>query len=346
MPNLTLMDWSKRADPDGTPAQIANILEQTNAILMDQVYKPGNLPTGERVTVATGLPTITPRAMNEGVLTTKATTAQTDEVMAMFEDFSEIDVALAELNGNEPEFLLNESRLHLEAMNQKVATELFYGNPAVDPKTFLGLAPRYSSTLGGNAQNIILGGGTTANIQTSVWLVCWSDSTVYGIFPKGNESGLVHDDLGEDVSYDAGGTGRRMKVFVNHFKWHTGLAIRDWRYAVRICNIEVGGATNDITQLSGIYAPSIAAFVGTNLLHLMAKAIARIPNMQRGRCVWYMNRTVFSALMRMALESGVRSGLMLNTAAMEFGTPSQMLSFMGIPIRQADAILNTEAVVT
>ena len=345
MPNLTLLDWTKRADPDGTPAMIANILAQTNSILMDQVSLPGNLPTGHRVTVATGLPTISARAMNEGVLTTKATTSQTDETMAMFEDFSEIDVALAKLNGNDATFLLNESRLHLEAMNQKVATDLFYGNPAVDPKTFLGLAPRYSSTLSGNAQNIILGGGTTPNIQTSVWLICWADSTVFAIHPKGNDVGLVHDDLGEDVSYDAGGTGRRMKVFVNHFKWYTGLAIRDWRYACRIANLEVGGATNDLARLAGIYLPSGSTPQTGNLLHLMGKAVARIPNMQIGRCAWYMNRTVFSALMRLALESGVNSGLMINTAAAEFGTPSQMLRFLGIPIRQCDAILNTEAVV-
>jgi hypothetical protein len=343
MANLTLMDWTKRVDPDGTSPIIANLLSQTNSILQDATYVAGNLPTGHRVTISTGLPTVYYRALNEGIPTSKATTAQVDESCSILECRSEVDIDLAMLNGNTAEFRLGEARMFIEAMNQKQATEMFYGNPATNPRAYLGLAPRYSSLSAGNAQNIIDGGGTAANKQTSVWLTCWSDQTVFCIYPKGSNAGLLQEDLGRQTSYDAGGTGKRMEVFAERFQWKTGLVVKDWRYAVRIANLQVGSGGNDVDALSGIHAPSASSAVTTNLLHLMAQAIARLPNSSMGRCVFYMNRTVFTALMRLALESGVNSGLMIQDAAREFGTPTTMLSFLGIPIRQCDALLNTEA---
>jgi len=178
-------------------------------------------------------------------------------------------------------------------------------------------------------------------VQTSVWLICWSDQTVFGIYPKGSKAGLLQEDLGRQTSFDAGGTGLRMEVLAERFQWKTGLVVKDWRYAVRICNIEVGGAVSAIENLSGVYATTVV----TNIIHRMAQAIARIPNTAMGKCVFYMNRTVFTALMRTAMEKGAASGLTIQQAATQFGTPSAMLSFLGVPIRQCDAIVNTEAVV-
>lgn len=342
MPNLTLMDWTKRVDPDGSSPIICDMLSQTNAILIDATYVQGNLPTGHRVTISTGLPTVYYRSLNEGIPTSKATTTQVDEQCSMIEARSEVDIDLAMLNGNTAEFRMSEARMFIEAMNQTQATGMFYGNPATDPKQYLGLAARYSSLSAGNAQNIINGGGTTAGIQTSVWLICWSDQTVFCTFPKGSNAGLLQEDLGRQTSYDAGGTGKRMEVYAERFQWKSGLVVRDWRYAVRVCNLEVGGATNSVNELKGIYAYNVV----TNILHLLAQAISRIPNTAMGRCAFYMNRTIFTALMRVALEKGAASGLMIQPAATQFGTPQSMLSFLGIQIRQCDAIVNTESVVT
>jgi hypothetical protein len=343
MANLTLIDWAKRVDPDGSSPVIANLLSQTNAIVQDMTYVQGNLPTGHRVTIATGLPTVYYRALNQGIPTSKAATAQVDEGCSILEARSEVDIDLAMLNGNTAEFRMSEARLFIEGMNQAMATGVFYGNPATDPKQFLGLAPRYSSLSAGNSQNIInaQAESPTANVQTSVWLICWSDQTVFGIYPKGSKAGLLQEDLGRQTSFDAGGTGLRMEVLAERFQWKTGLVVKDWRYAVRICNIEVGGAVSAIENLSGRYATTVV----TNIIHRMAQAIARIPNTAMGKCVFYMNRTVFTALMRTAMEKGAASGLTIQQAATQFGTPSAMLSFLGVPIRQCDAIVNTEAVV-
>jgi len=52
---LTLIDFAKRIDPDGKTPKIVELLAQTNEILDDMKFMEGNLPTGHRITVRTGL---------------------------------------------------------------------------------------------------------------------------------------------------------------------------------------------------------------------------------------------------------------------------------------------------
>jgi hypothetical protein len=334
--NLTLADWAKRLDPDGQTSTIGELLTMTNEILMDCVWKEGNLPTGERVTVRTGLPEVYWRSLNQGIPNSKSTTAQVDEACAMLEARSEMDVKLAQLNGNTGAFRASEDLAFIEGMNQRMATTMIYGNAAVDPKTFTGLAPRYSSLSAGNAQNIVNGGGSAANAQTSIYLVGWGDSTVYGVFPKGSMAGLDRKDLGEQTAYYSDGT--RMQVYASLYSWSPGLVVKDWRYVVRIPNIQV-------SHLQALDNTQVPTGVYTNIIHKMAQALYRIPQLRRCRPAFYLNRTVHSALTRMALEktSGV---LAIQDGMSQFGTPSAYTTFMGVPLRLVDSILNTEAVVS
>ena len=333
--NLTLADWAKRTDPDGRVPVVAELLSQTNEILDDAVFKEGNLPTGERVVIRTGLPTVYWRALNQGIPSTKSTTAQVDEACGMLEARSEVDKDLAMLNGNTAQFRLSEDTAFLEAMNQTQAQTMFYGNPATEPKSFLGLATRYSTfSGGGNAQNVITAGGADATSNASVYLVCWGDNTVYCPFPKGSKAGLIHEDLGEQTVYDSS---NRMQAYATRYQWKNGLVVKDWRYVVRICNIKV----SDL--LAGTTTQTTA--VGTNLIKLMARSIYRIPNMAMGRCAFYMNRTVHSGLAVQAMDRS-QAVLKVNEGLTQFGQPHSWLSFLGVPCRKVDALLNTEAVVS
>ena len=333
--NLTLADWAKRTDPDGRVPIIAELLSQSNEVLEDCVFKEGNLPTGERVVIRTGLPTVYWRALNQGIPPSKSTTAQVDEACGILEARSEVDKDLAMLNGNTAQFRLSEDFAFLEAMNQTQATTLFYGNPATDAKQFLGLAPRYSSTTAGNGQNVLSAGGSTANSQTSVYLVVWGDNTVYCPFPKGSKAGLIHEDLGEQTVYNSDGT--RLQAYATRYQWKNGLVVKDWRYVVRVCNIE----PSQLLGQSGGQATTAA----TALIKMMARALYRIPNMSMGRACFYMNRTVHSGLSVMALDKS-QYVLKVNEGLSQFGTPYSWLSFLGVPLRRVDAILNTEAVVS
>jgi hypothetical protein len=334
--NLTLADWAKRTDPDGRVPVVAELLSQSNEILDDCVFKEGNLPTGERVVIRTGLPTVYWRALNQGIPSSKSTTAQVDEACGMLESRSEVDKDLAMLNGNTAQFRLSEDTAFLEAMNQTQATTLFYGNPATDPKTFLGLAPRYSAISGAqNAQNVLSAGGADAAVNTSIYLVVWGDQTVYCPFPKGSKAGLIHEDLGEQTVYNSDGT--RLQAYATRYQWKNGLVVKDWRYVVRICNVNV---THLLAQ-----SDSQAATASTAIIKLMSRALYRIPNMAMGRAAFYMNRTVHSGMAIAALDKS-QYVLKVNEGLTQFGMPSSWLSFIGVPLRRVDAIVNTEAVVS
>lgn len=332
--SLTLIDWAKRTDPEGKVPIVAELLSQSNEILEDAVFKEGNLPTGDRVIIRTGLPTVYWRALNQGIPSSKSTTAQVDEACGILEARSEVDKDLAMLNGNTSQFRLSEDIAFLEAMNQRQSTTIFYGNPATDSKEYLGFADRYSSLSATNAQNILSAGGEDASANTSIYLVVWGDNTVYCPFPKGSKAGLVHEDLGEQTVYNSDGT--RLQAYATRYQWKNGLVVKDWRYVVRIANI----STADLMGQTDTQTTAAS----TNIIKLMARALYRIPNMALGRAAFYMNRTVHSGLTIAAMDRS-QYVLKVNDGLSQYGTPHSWLSFLGVPLRRVDAIVNTEAVV-
>jgi Major capsid protein GP7 len=325
---LTLADWAKRLDPDGKVPTIVELLSQTNEILQDMLWIEGNLPTGHRTTVRTGLPTVFWRMLNQGVAPSKSTTTQIDEQAGMLEAWSEVDKDLALLNGNVAQFRLSEARAFLEAMNQEFAQTLIYGNAGLAAEEFTGLAARYSSSTAGNGSHVVKAGGAGSD-NTSMYLVVWGDQSVHGIFPKGSKAGLIHEDFGEvTAEITAGLGGTRMRAYQERFQWKGGIAVRDWRYCVRICNIDV----SDLVANSGSQAL---------LLNFMAKAVHRIPSFGMGRPAFYCNRTV-AEFLDIQEKAAVGTGGGLNYDNVD---GKRVTSFRGIPVRTVDAILETEATV-
>jgi hypothetical protein len=322
----TLADWAKRLDPDGKVPVIVELLSQTNEILTDMLWIEGNLPTGHRTTVRTGLPAVAWRLLNQGVQPSKSTTAQIDEQCGILEAWSEVDCDLARLNGNIAQFRLSEAQAFIEAMNQEMASTLFYGNGGVAPEEFTGLAPRYSSLAAPNGQNILSAGGTGSD-NTSIWLVVWGQTSVHGIFPKGTTAGLTHEDYGEVTIQDANGiAGARLRAYQERWQWKAGIALRDWRYVVRIANIDV----SDLGTSSE-----------ADLIPLMIRAVHKVPSLTLGRAAWYMNRTVYTHLDVQRYKK-VQSGGGITFAEVD---GVERATFRGIPIATCDAILNTEQAV-
>lgn len=336
----TLLDFAKSLDPNGQTATVVELLAQSNEILTDMQWIEGNLPTGHRSTVRTGLPTAIWRKMYQGVPASKSTRAQVDDACGMLEARSEVDKDLAELNGNSNEFRLSEAQAFLEAMNQTMAEALFYGDASLNPEQFNGLAPRYSDLSAGNGGNIISAGGSGSD-NTSIWLVVWGKNTCCGIFPKGSKAGLIHDNLGLIDAFDEDGA--RYRAYSDHWQWKAGIALRDWRYVVRIANIDV----SDLVAQTGTQASTAS----TAIMKLILKAFARIPAMGMGSPVLYANRTVKEMLSIAALDKS-QSVLRVEEAVNQFGkvTPGSVnngtLKFQGVPIRTCDQILLTEAVVS
>ena len=326
--NPTLSDLAKKMDPDNSIATIIEILADTNQILEDMGWVEGNLPTGHKTTVRSGLPSVTWRLLNYGVQPSKSRTVQVTDTCGMLEAYAEVDKALADLNGNTASFRMSEDMAFLEAMNQEMASKVFYGTEA-SPESFVGLAPRYDTygtTDGVSSFNVLNGGGTGSD-NTSMWLVVWGENTIHGIYPKGSMAGLQHNDLGEETLTDA--NGGRYQGYRTHYKWDSGLTVRDWRYAVRIANIDV----SDLTTFGADTDNS------ANLIRLMIQAVNKIPNLGMGRGAIYVNRTVQTWL---EIQANEKANVQLGWR--DFGE-GQILTFRGIPIRRADALLETEAAV-
>jgi hypothetical protein len=325
---LSLADWAKRKDESGKTLKIVEMLSQNNEVLADMLWVEGNLPTGHRTTLRTSMPTVEFRLLNQGVTPSKSTTVQVDENCSMLEAWSEVDCKLANLGGDVAGFRLSEAMAFVEAMSQKMATTLFYGNKAVNPEQFDGFTTRYAASTGTNGANVLKCGSSDTD-NSSVWLLSWGEQTMHGIFPKGSSAGLMHNDRGEEtVETSAGMGGTRMRAYRDQFTWDCGLSVRDWRYGVRLSNIDISALTTK----------SSAA----DLIDYMIKAIHRLPSLTAGRTAFYMNRTCLQML-DIQKRDDVQTGGQLSYTNVD-GVP--VLSFRGIPVRRVDALTEAEAVVS
>ena len=250
----TLIDIAKSFGPDGKVATVAELLNQSNELIQYMNFIEGNLPTGHKGVVRTGLPTVQLRSFYRGVKVSKSGRATIEDVCAMLEGRNEIDKDLADLNGNAPAFRLSEGLSFIESMNQSFAQQLIYGDTSANPDGVLGLTPRYNSLSATNSQNIIDAGGSGSD-NTSVWLVVWGENTVTGIYPKGSQAGLTQQDLGEIDAFDENND--RFRAYAELWKWKFGLHVKDWRYAVRIANIDV----SDLTGQTGTQAITAATWL-------------------------------------------------------------------------------------
>lgn len=324
----TLLDLSRVMDPEGKVQAVVEILNETNEILEDMVWMEGNLLTGHRTSVRTGIPAPTWRKIYGGVQPTKSTSATITDSTGMLEAYAEVDKALADLNGNTGAFRTNEDRAHLEGMNQEIADTIFYGNEGSEPEAFTGLAPRYNDLSAENAENIIDAGGTGTDNQ-SIWLVVWGPNTVHGILPKASKAGFQITDLGEVTIENVDGAGGRMQGYRTHYRWDAGLTLRDWRYVVRIANIDKSLLIKD-------------ASTGADIQDLMIQALELVPNLSAGRPVFYMSRSLRSMMSRQAIDQVKSSTLTMEQAqgSMNF---RKFPHFQGVPIRRTDAISGDEA---
>ena len=321
--NPTLLDLAKATDPDGSIARVVEILNQRNEVLEDMPWMEGNLPTGHRTTIRSGLPVPTWRKLYGGVQPTKSRRVQVTDNCGMLEDYAEVDKALADLNGNTEAFRISEDRAHIEGMSQEMAQTLFYGNEGSEPEAFTGLAPRFNSLSAENADNIIDAFSGSGGDLTSIWLVVWGENSVHGIVPKGSKTGVQMTDKGQVTVENADGNNGRMEAYRTHYRWDCGLTVRDWRQIVRIANI-------DVSELGTIANTK-------NIINWMVQAAERVDNLGAGRPVFYMNRTIREKL-RLGILERISNNLTWETVS-----GKRVMTFDDIPVKRVDQILKTES---
>lgn len=337
---FTYSEWAVRMDDNGKSAYLVNLMSQTNGIMEDMMVVPcqnGNVYTFTQVVA---LPSPVRRQFNMGVAPTMASAVPMVQTAVEYADTVRIDQSLAAMNAQRNELRAEEDKLHLEAMSQLIASDLFYSGTAGDPTQFTGLANTYNtvSTATSNIANNVIDGGGTGSTNASMWLIGWGRRQIHAISPNGLPVGIVHEDKGLQQTLDS-----NSNVYWAWTTWiqdNIGLAIEDYRYGVRACNIDVtlfGGGSS--TNLIGIFAAMVQK------PPVMPAGVAPVqtaddPRVVMARSAFYMNRTVNLGL---DLQAQNKTNVLLK---MEEWDGHPILTYRGIPIRIVDKLTNAEARVT
>jgi hypothetical protein len=321
----TLLDLASRLDGNNRIAQIVEVMNQFNEILDDAVAVEANSLTGHKTVIRTGIPGATWRKLYGGVQPAKSTTTPVTDSFGMLENYAKIDKALVDIAPDGMAYRLTEAQPILEGMAQEVAQTLLYGNEKSAPEEFTGLAARYNSLTAENGVDNIVNGGGVGSDNTSIWLCGWGPNTGHLIFPKGSKAGVQQEDKGQITIQNSDGS--MFEAYVEHFRWDIGVSVRDWRYFVRIANIDV----SDLGTLANT----------KNLVQFMTMASERIPSFSGARFAWYLNRNTREKLRLGIVEKIAPASLTWETVA-----GKRVMMFDGIPVRRVDQILNTEAQIT
>ena len=332
---ISLVDVLSRTTEGKQAAAIVELLAQQNGILDDAIAVECNSGTKHVNMVRTGLPSVAWGALYKGIPQSKSTTQQVEDTTGFLEARSSVDVRLLELYGSDAgNIRLSEATSFLEAMNQEMATGLFYHNTDASPEKFKGFGARFSTLGGGGSGNQIIDAGGTGSDNTSIWFITWGAQYCSLLYPKNSRAGIQRKDEGRQRVLDA--AGNPFFVMEETFTWHIGVTVRDWRFVSRVANIDV----------SDMRAGTV------NLYDFLRKAYYRLQNTKQDRnggkdgagakrLAMYCNRDVLECLDRLATNAGSTN----NFTQLKYGEVEgkSVLMYRGIPIRETDALLNTEA---
>ena len=320
IPNI--LDVSQRYTSDGKPLKIAEILTKKKPVFEDIPWVETNTTNGHKIGVETQLPNAVLRKINGGVAPSTGAAATMTEGTAEFASLGQVDKVLAELSTNVNDYRVKKNGRHIEAIGQKFEDQFFNGT-ALTPEGFVGLKERYATV----GQSVISAAGSGSD-QTSIFVVGWGMDTVYGIYTKGTQAGIVHEDYGVDLVSD--GAGGQYPAYRDWFKLHAGVAIEDSRAICRIANI-------DFTALKVAPTPGTDLIIANELIkatHRVKRAGADI------RPVIYCNQDIYEWL---DLQAANRTILALKHEELD-GKPRT--TFRGIPIRVCDALNWNESAVS
>jgi len=327
---LTLLDYAKRETPGGGIDEIIEVLAASNPIIADANVMEGNLPTGHRSTQRATQPSGSWRLLNYGVAAEKSTTKQVTDTCGILEAYSKLDVDVASLNGNEAAFRASEDNAFIAGLNSTAATAIFYGNTGTDPEQMHGLAPRYNdlTTPAGASSTQMIDGSGSGDDNTSIWIITWGPQTCSLIYPKGSKAGLTNEDLGKQLVEDS--AGGYYQAYVTKFQWKLGLCLKDYRYVIRICNIDNSDLTSDAAS-------------GADLLDKLVDAYYARPSVDLGnmaKTFIYCNKTIAKFLHKQA-QNKSNVNLSIDSPA---GKP--IVSFLDAPVRVCDNITVEEATIS
>lgn len=323
--DLALMPENKDA------SDVINLLVQFNPMLEDAPSFECNEGMSHKTTVRTGLPSVTWGRLYKGIPATKGTKQIVTDTTGFVETASEVDTRLVDVvekAEDKASIRMDEAESHIEAMAQEVAQTLFYGDASLDPEKITGFSPRFSDLGAENAKQIIDAGGTGSD-NTSIWMITWDKKASHLLYPKRGTIGLKRYNHPQPILVNDS-EGNRFTAYREDFTWHFGLTVRNWQYVARVANIDVSNLVED-------------AATGADIINLMTEMYYAHKGRRSsvGKTMIYMNTGLVKFL---DYQSRNVAGKNLFLTFKETGVNAkEVLHFRGIPIRETDALLETEA---
>lgn len=330
---LNLID-AFRSGGDAATAAVVEALRRSSPAVRDAITVQANKGASHMHAIRTGLPAVTWGRLYQGIPQSKSSRAVVEDTTGFVEGLSTVDTRLLDIADNPALLRDSEGQAFMESLTQEAETGIFYHDSASTPEKFKGLFARYNTIGGGGAGNQVIDAGGTGSDNTSIAIVTWSENATHLIHPKGTKAGIIREDKGEQRVTDADGNAYYVKEEL--FRWHLGLAVRDWRYNVRVANIDVSdliaGTVDVLKWLRKGFHKLHGRIRNTDMKDENASL--------NGRTVMYMNRTVYEALDAQMTSPSLNSALRLTPMQLE---GEEVESYRGIPIRVTDSLLNTEA---
>ncbi len=330
---LGMIDLYKQVDGKGRLIDVIETMNNTSQYVMDDwAWMMCNSGTKHTRSIRTGLASVAWGMLYTGIPQSKSTKQTIDDTTGFVEALSQVDTRQLKLYAsNQVAIRSAEGRSFMEAMAQELVTALFYHNPATDPKKPKGLGARYGVKATSGAGNQIVDAGGSGSDNTSIWFVEWGYDGLSAIYPEGTTGGIIRENKGEQKVTDSIGTYYAEEEL---FRCHVGFSLGDWQRVSRIANVDVSDMQAGTVKLYD--------FLRSAYYKLKSRRTNKVMDQTNpGRLAIYCNRDVLQALDRLSTNAGSADNFTRLTWGEIEG--KEVLTYRGIPIRETDAILNTEA---
>ena len=314
---------------------IINLLQEAKPLFKNLPSMEANRPTSHVTGLITSLPTTSVKVINDGVAPSKPTTKDAEFDMAAFQTRVKYDSDIDLIGQVTAKVKMNNVMAATESLGQKAEETVFYGNSMVNTGEFTGLAYYYDSlqSTAVTSRNVISCAGSTANSQTSMYLVGSGEYAAHLIHPKGVAAGIKRKDLGIQTETDA--TGKQIDYRIEKWSLVTGLVLNDWRTCGRLCNIELSDAAM-FAENSSTGAAEVVHAIATRANVLLNRIKGNY-----GSLAFYCHPDVIAMLANQALNRG--------NAAITFQQDAggkRLPMLWGVPLYASASILKTAAVVS
>lgn len=330
---LTLADYESMVnDKDVSRKVLIHTVRDYSSFMDQAIILPGNNGDSDKAQIITKYPEGQKRGYNEGWQSEEVLGAEARYGSCMIRTRSVVDSSLYNTRkpGEREAWRLRKDQGYMRGLARTAVKTVFYGDRAKNSRDAMGLANIVVPGSEAFGDRIINAGGTTANKQTSIWLINWRPDGMYLFFPQGGEGpGLSVRDMGERYITDK--NGKDYLGMVTEFGWDIGVALYDPECVARISNI-------DTTKLSKKNSTATSA----DLIDLMTQAVEMMPDDNSGKLAFYMNDTLRSVLRRQIAN---KDNVFLSMGEV---AGREVIKFGDIPVHKlgSDVLLNTEAVLS